>query len=72
MEDAGQSCSQIPGVTVSEFQAKQWDGWGKLKMVVYHGPEKEPEPEKEPDKLEEIYRMIKTLYDAYMAGAALD
>ena len=61
-----------PGVTVSEFQAKQWDGWGKLKMIVYHGPEKEPEPMPETDRLEEIYRMIKVLYDAYMAGAAVD
>ena len=26
------------------------------------------EPEKEPDKLDEIYRMVKALYDAYMAG----
>ena len=61
-----------PGVTVSEFHAKQWDGWGKLKMIVYHGPEKEPEPMPETDRLEEIYRMIKVLYDAYMAGAAVD
>ena len=61
-----------PGVTVSEFQAKQWDGWGKPKMIVYHGPEKEPEPMPETDRLEEIYRMIKVLYDAYMAGAAVD
>ena len=41
-------------------------------MIVYHGPEKEPEPMPETDRLEEIYRMIKVLYDAYMAGAAVD
>ena len=40
-----------------------------VKPVTPPEPEKEPEPMPEPDKLEEIYRMIKVLYDAYMAGA---
>lgn len=54
------------GVTASAFQGNQWDGWGKLKMITYAGPDQEPEqkPETEPDKLDEIYRMVKALYDA--------
>lgn len=64
------------GVTVSGFQSNQWDAWGKLKMIDYEGHKAEPVPDSEPgsdaEKLDEIYFMIKTLYDAYIAGKPND
>lgn len=60
------------GVYVSSFNADVWNGWGKLKMIEYTGPVAHEEPDQPIDKLEEIWFMVKTLYDAYMKGKPQD
>ena len=64
-----------PGVTNTGFSPSQWDGWGKLKMIDYAGPaqpDPQPDPETDGNRLDEIYRMVKVLYDAYMRGMEAD
>lgn len=61
-----------PGVHVSKFNPFEWNGWGKLKQIDYADvvPGQDPvhdQPETG-DLSAETYRMVKTLYDAYMRG----